>query len=143
LRRGLAPDHVVFEGKLGPVAQEIADALEQRHGLTWMNFRKHGKEVLTFVLPGGQQIGLKTRWSTGREEWSCAILSAAWSLCRAGIMEFPKNSIVHLTEAPVVGTRIVSVLHEKYRGVEAKVLQLIESAGFQEVTNRLELVFFE
>jgi hypothetical protein len=144
LRRGLAPDHVVFEGKLGSVAQLIVSRLETLVGdsLSWLTFRKQGKKVLTFTDVSGQQIGLLTRFDDGREEWSCAILSAAWSVCRAGLEEFPADAIVKLTEAPVYGDRIVSVLHSKYQGVEEKVIKLITAAGYDEVLPRIDLVYF-
>lgn len=140
LRRGLAPDHVVFEGRLGPVADFIIGELPSDR-LVWDTFRKAGKKVLSFVGDDGNKIGLKNVFDD-REEHTCAILSAAWSLCRAGICEFPKDSIVRLTEAPVTGERVVSVLHSKYQGVEAKVIELIRSIGQEALVPRLELVFF-
>lgn len=139
LRRGLAPDHVVFEGKLGPVAEIIIASLPNDR-LTWDNF-KGGKRVLSYLADGGRRIGLKSVIE-GREEHTCALLSAAWSLCRAGVCEFPPESIVRLTEAPVTGTKVVSVLHSKYEGVEAKVIELIRAIGHEDLVPRLELVFF-
>lgn len=143
LRRDIAPDHVVFEGRLAPVAERIVEALEEHSAaLQWESFRKTNKRVLTLKV-GSEKIGLKTVWSSGREEWSCAILSAAWSLARAGVFEFPKDSIISLTEAPVVGHRIVSVLHSRYSDVERKVQLILEAGKFEELLPRLELVFFD
>lgn len=140
LRRGLAPDHVVFEGKLAPVADHIISLLPGKY-LTWQTIRKANKRVLMFETPQGDRIGLKTVYED-REEHTCALLSAAWSLCRAGVCEFPPDSIVRLTEAPVTGEKVVSVLHSKYEGVEAKVIQLIRAIGHEDLVPRLELVFF-
>jgi hypothetical protein len=140
LRRGLAPDHVVFEGKLGPVAETIIHSLPA-DSLTWDTFRKAGKRVLSYVTPQGQRIGLKNVYED-REEHTCALLSAAWSLCRAGVCEFPEEAIVRLTEAPVTGEKVVSVLHSKYEGVEAKVIELIRAIGHEDLVPRLDLVFF-
>lgn len=140
LRRGLAPDHVVFEGKLGPVAETIIHSLPA-DDLVWDKFSKQGKRVLSYRTPEGNRIGLKSVYED-REEHTCALLSAAWSLCRAGVCEFPPESIVRLTEAPVTGERVVSVLHSKYEGVEAKVIQLIRGIGHEDLVPRLELVFF-
>jgi hypothetical protein len=140
LRRGLAPDHVVFEGKLGPVADAIIARLPS-DSLHWMTFRKSNKQVLTYTAPNGVQIGLQSVIE-GQSEHTCALLSAAWSLCRAGVYEFPEESIVRLTEAPTYGDKIVSVLHSKYGPVEAKVLELIRAGGYDVVTPRMEHVFF-
>jgi len=140
LRRGLAPDHVVFEGRLGPVAEQIIASLPCDQ-LVWEKFRKQSKEVLSWVDANGARIGLKSVYE-GREEHTCALLSAAWTLCRAGVYEFPSNAIVSLTEAPVTGQKIVSVLHEKYAGVEEKVIKLITAQGNEDLVDRLELVFF-
>lgn len=140
LRRGLAPDHVVFEGRLGPVARKIINRLPA-DSLHWMTFRKQNKQVLTYTAPDGTQIGLESVVE-GHSEFTCALLSAAWSLCRAGIYEFPEESIVRLTEAPVSGSKVVSVLHRKYEGVEAKVIKLIKAIGEEELVARLDLVFF-
>lgn len=140
LRRGLAPDHVVFEGRLGPVALELSQRLPADF-LSWEKFSKLEKKVLVYQ-DGDAKIGLLTKYEDGREEWSCAILSAAWSLCRAGVFPFPEDSIIRLTEAPVIGKRIVSVLHTKYQSLEAKVERLIKAAGFDEIINRLEPIFF-
>jgi hypothetical protein len=141
LRRGLAPDHVVFEGRLGPVADFIISELPSSR-LVWETIRKANKKVLSFITDSGSKIGLKNVFDNGDEEHTCAILSAAWSLCRAGICKFPQDSIVRLTEAPVTGERVVSVLHSKYQGVEAKVIELIRSIGQEDLVPRLELVFF-
>ena len=138
LRRGLAPDHVVFEGRLGPVAAKIISGLPEDR-LVWQNF-KGGKRVLCYRGPDGL-IGLLNETPEG-EEYTCALLSAAWSLCRAGVYEFPNDAIIRLTEAPVVGDKIVSVLHEKYRGVEAKVQMLIAGLELDQILPRLDLVFF-
>lgn len=140
LRRGLAPDHVVFEGKLGPVAEQIIHSLPA-DSLVWDTIRKANRRVLSYLTPDGRRIGLKSV-SEGREEHTCALLSAAWSLCRAGVCEFPADSIVRLTEAPTTGRKVVSVLHSKYSGVEAKVIELIRAIGHEELVPRLELVFF-
>lgn len=140
LRRGLAPDHVVFEGRLSPVADEIIQCLPEDR-LVWHTFRKAGKRVLSFISDTGALIGLKNVYE-GHEEHTCALLSCAWSLCRAGVYEFPEASIVRLTEAPVTGEKVVSVLHSKYEGVEAKVIQLIRAIGNEDLVPRLELVFF-
>jgi len=140
LRRGLAPDHVVFEGRLGPVADQIIARLPSDQ-LVWGSFRKQSKKVLSWVAPNGVRIGLKNVYE-GREEHTCALLSAAWTLCRAGVYEFPKDAIVRLTEAPVTGVKIVSVLHSKYQDVEAKVVKLIQAIGEEELVDRLDLVFY-
>ena len=140
LRRGLAPDHVVFEGKLAPVAETIIHRLPS-DALVWDTFRKQNKRVLSYLTPEGAKIGLKNVYED-HEEHTCALLSAAWSLCRAGVCEFPPESIVRLTEAPVTGERVVSVLHSKYEGVEAKVIELIRAIGHEDLVPRLDLVFF-
>jgi len=140
LRHGLAPDHVVFEGKLAPVAETIIHSLHA-DSLRWDKFSRPNKRVLSYLADNGRKIGLKSVFDD-REEHTCALLSAAWTLCRAGVCEFPKDSIVRLTEAPVIGEKIVSVLHSKYQDVETKVLQLIKAAGFEELENRLDPVFF-
>lgn len=140
LRRGLAPDHVVFEGRLAPVAETIIHCLPS-DALVWDTFRKQNKRVLSYITSEGAKIGLKNVYE-GHEEHTCALLSAAWSLCRAGVCEFPPESIVRLTEAPVTGERVVSVLHSKYEGVEAKVIELIRAIGHEDLVPRLDLVFF-
>ena len=140
LRRGLAPDHVVFEGKLAPVADTIINSLPQ-DALVWETFRKQGKRVLSYVDERGQKIGLKNAWDE-REEHTCALLSAAWSLCRAGVLPFPEEAIIRLTEAPTTGMQVVSVLHSKYKGVEDKVIRLIRAIDHEDLVPRLNLVFF-
>lgn len=140
LRRGLAADHIVFEGKLAPVAETIIHSLPA-DDLVWDKFSKQNKRVLSYRTPSGGKIGLKSVIE-GHEEHTCALLSAAWSLCRAGICEFPEESIVRLTEAPVTGEKVVSVLHSKYSGVEAKVIELIRAIGHEDLVPRLELVYF-
>lgn len=140
LRRDIAPDHVVFEGKLAPVAETIIHSLPADQ-LSWQTIRKTNKRVLMWLAPDGTRIGLKTVYED-REEHACALLSAAWSLCRTGVCEFPRDSIVRLTESPVTGEKVVSVLHSKYKGVEDKVIQLIRAIGHGDLVPRLELVYF-
>lgn len=153
LRRGIAPDHIVFEGRLGEAAQMIVSQISGRISIPadqggpgcdikWHHFKKAGKDVCFFEFTDGVQVPIITHWADGRKEWSCAILSAAWSLCRAGVIDFPKDSIVSLTAAPVYGEKIVSVLHSKYKGVEEKVARLIEAAHYQDVVDRMDLVYF-
>jgi len=139
LRRGLAPDHVVFEGKLAPVAETIIHSLPPE-SLRWEKF-SGGKRVLCFLDENGSKIGLKNVWDD-REEHTCALLSSAWSLCRAGVLPFPEDAIVRLTEAPTTGLKVVSVLHSKYKGVEDKVLRIIQAIGHDDLVPRLDLVFF-
>ena len=76
LRHGLAPDHVVFEGKLAPVAEQIIHSLPADR-LVWNKFSKQGKSVLSFLDDDGSKIGLKNVWDD-REEHTCALLSSAW-----------------------------------------------------------------
>lgn len=138
--KGIIVDQVVFEGKLSPISDHIIRILPHDR-LKWESFKRGQRRVLNFHSDSGEVIGLKII-RDDREEHTCAILSAAWSLCRLGIYPFPPESIMNLTGKSTYGVNVVSVLHGKFEGVERKVLTLIKACGFDLVVPRLNHIFF-
>ena len=139
--KGITVDHVVFESKLSTIARHIVRILPEDR-LKWESFKRGKRKVLNFYPESGGPIGLRFK-EDDRDEFSCTILSAAWSLCRLGIYPFPSESIINLTDRKALGINVVSVLHCRFEDVERKVLTIIKACGFDIVVPRLRHIFFE
>lgn len=136
---GINVDHVAFESRFDVIAEEIIDRIPDEM-LSLETFRKENKQVLNLNIDG-QKIGLKS--INGEVVHTCAMLSAAWTLCRLGAYEFPHNSVVSFTEAPLSAHHAVSVLHGKYDAVERKVRLIMEAAGHKDMMSKFAHVFYE
>ena len=137
---GLAVDHLAFESRFDVIAEQIIARIPEEL-LSLETFRKSGKQVLN-LLNGDQRIGLKTIDETG-EVHTCALLSAAWTLCRLGAYEFPHGSLVSFTEAPLYAHHAISVLDGKYDPVERKVRNIMNSARHGDFLDKFTHVFYE
>ena len=74
---------------------------------------------------------------------TCALLSASWSLSRLGIYTVPTGVIRNLTKKEFVAEKLITILPEKYREVENKVLEIIKSSKFKGALNRIEYKYFD
>ncbi len=136
-KRGASVDFVAYESRF----QSIADQLIAEIPRTELRFEHfHGRAVMVFE---GEEktIGLK-EFSTMRQKHTCAILSAAWTLCRLGAFDFPIGGITdHATKKPRA-KKIVTILPETYRATEEKMKQIIASTRFAPLLERVEHVYF-
>lgn len=138
LQKSDAPvDFVAYESKF----QDIADQLIAEIPRTELRFEHfHGRAVMMF--DGKRKtIGLK-EFSTTRQKHTCAILSAAWTLCRLGAYDFPAGSITDHTTKKPRAKKIVTILPETYRATEEKMKQIISSTRFAPLLERVEHVYF-
>lgn len=89
-----------------------------------------------------QKIGLKE--SSGfMYRHTCALLSASWSLSRLGIYTVPEKAVKNLTEKKFVARKLITILPEKYREVENKVIEIIKSTKFKDTLNNIEYKYFD
>ncbi len=137
---GLHVDHVAFESRFDVIADQIITCIPEDQ-LILETFRKTGKQVLNLVV-GDQKIGLKTITLEGKVH-TCAMLSAAWTLCRLGAYPFPHNSVVSFTEAPLYAHHAVSVLHDRFDVVERKVRDIMRAAQHTDKLDKFIHVFYE
>ena len=105
------------------------------------HFNKLEKEVLVLEHHNGI-IGLKEEFEFSYRH-TCALLSASWSMCRLGILKIPQDAIRKLSNKTFEAHKIITILPEKYRVVEDKVLEIIKSTKFNDVVQDIEYEFFK
>lgn len=115
---GTKPDYVVDESKLTFYKDQI---LSEMNG-------KLKKQYLRYI--------------NGRGKCPCSFLIAIWHLVRLGFFD-AEPIIGHSVEKPFAAKKIITILPQRYAGIEKKALEIIESTKFKDlVENRLEYIFF-
>lgn len=140
LKYDIAVDFVGYESKLGVVADELINYLPKSM-LKLEHFHKPEKEALVLEDHNGK-IGLKEEFEFAYRH-TCALLSASWSLCRLGIFKIPQDAVHNLGNKTFEAHKVITILPEKYRTVEDKVIEIIKSTKFNDVVKNIEYEFFK
>ncbi len=140
LKYNVAVDFIGYESKLGVVADEIINYLPKSM-LKLEHFNKPEKEAL--VLENhNSKIGLREEFEFAYRH-TCALLSASWSMCRLGIQKIPQDAVRSLSNKTFEAHKVITILPEKYRAVEDKVIEIIKSTKFKSATKDIEYEFFK
>ncbi|MDD4333052.1 MAG: hypothetical protein PHT51_02970 [Patescibacteria group bacterium] len=139
-KHGIVVDFIGYESKLGIIADKILKELPKSM-LKLEHFHKPEKEIL-MLKENNKKIGLKEDFAFMYRH-TCALLSCSWSLCRLGIFKIPKDAIRNLSNANFDAKRIITILPEKYRVVEDKIIEIIKSSKYKKAVQNIEYEFFE
>lgn len=139
-KHGIEVDFVGYESKLGDISNQLIQELPKSM-LKLEHFHKPEKEVLIFE-EDNKKIGLKEEFKFAYRH-TCALLSASWSLCRLGIYKIPSEAINNLNKKTFEAKRIITILPEKYRPVEDKVLEIITATRFKKSIENIQYEFFK
>ena len=139
---GLVPDFFVYEGKLNSVSDEIIEEIPSSI-LNWETFQSFkGPHKRALMLKKAEYgIGLKEEIGF-TERHTCAMLIAAWDLCRLGAYKIPEESIRRLNDKTFESEKIISIIPTKYNEVENKSLQIIKATKFKDLSDKIEQKFF-
>lgn len=124
---GIDIDFVGHEAGFAPISDALLTEIPKSK-LKLEYFHGHQKNVL--LLHGKHNIGLK-EYRGKLTKHTCSILSAAWTLCRLGIYKSPSGSITSLSGKPFSANKIITILPEKYKEGENKVLDIIKSTKYK------------
>ena len=138
--KGVKIDFIGYESKLCPIANKLIKELPKSE-LKLENFNNPQRKVL-LLKNHDSKIGIEEEFEF-MSRHTCAILSASWSLCRLGNIEIPKNAIERITKKPFEAKKLITILPEKYRIVENKVLDIIKSTKFENSVKDIEYEFFD
>jgi hypothetical protein len=128
---GLAVGAVSWEGAFAAAAMDIVRRLPTA-GLS-----HDGRQ--TKFRPAGER---GFRVARG-DRPCCAALSAAWLLCRLGILPWPAASVDWLGEARPGNDSLVTVLPGTFLPTERQTCHIVAAAGHGLMLSRLEYVFFD
>jgi hypothetical protein len=123
-------DSIILESTLLCAAKRFITTIPKKQ-LFYEPFRRASKRVLFVDTPDGA-VALGS--ITNRPfEPTCALLIATWHLARLGRIMVPNL-------APAA--RTLSILHERYQGVERKALALVAASAFRAETKNISHVFY-
>lgn len=91
-----------------------------------------------FLLEGKNKIALQRNGKP-----TCSALIAVWVLYRFGIFNTPNKLLKNLGNKEFIGRRIITILPEKYRDTEDKVLKIIKNSKHKGILNSMEYKFFK
>lgn len=136
-KQGATVDFVAYESQFVGIAEQLIRELpfEQKHRVRFST-----RDTIIW-RQAGQTIGLKN-YSATTPKYTCAILSAAWTLCRLGAFPFPAKSISTQTNKTPYAEKIITFLPKKYQATEEKMKQIIAATRFQSLLPRVEHYFF-
>lgn len=139
-KHGISVDFIGYESKLGVVADDLINFLPQSM-LKLEHFSKSEKEALVLQNHNGK-IGLKEEFEFTYRH-TCALLSASWSMCRLGILKIPPDAVRNLSGKTFEAKNLITILPEKYRSVEDKVVGIVRSTKFNDVILNMKYEFFK
>jgi hypothetical protein len=112
---GAAPDHVVLESSIAPIAQEFLRSVSRRER---RSLERHAE-------------------SRGR--MPCALLLAAWHLIRLGA---PVSAPVAAAGWPPAGDESLTILPARFAPVEDRALEIIDASPYRDFATRVRHSFF-
>lgn len=138
-QEGIKVDFVGFESKFGKIAEQLIKEIpNEKTKLEYFNEKQ--KEVL--ILNGeSRRIGLSETYNFSTRH-TCAILSAAWSLCRLGVYPIPTKGVINRGSNTFAASKNFTILPKKYAGGETKVREIISLTRFKSFNKKIEYQFF-
>lgn len=131
---GVTPDFVIFESNLKEVADELIEKIDK-------NFvrkeRFSGKDVI-LVKKGDKNIGLRD----SKGKYSCAVLIAAWNLCRLGLLPIDEKKFYKTSNNDFEAKKIISIIPKKYQDNELRAKKIIEVSPYKEHLSKIDYIFF-
>lgn len=127
-------DFIAYESKLKSAADKIIKEIPKAKLVE----RMFGGRKVLLLSNTGKQIGLKE----GNSKYTCALLIAAWILIRLGLVKPERGTIKHLTKKQLSANKLITILPEKYRESESKVLEILRATKFKSAIKDIDYVFF-
>lgn len=121
-------DFLAYESKLSEISDKL---IKELPNLKTEMF--DDKEVL-LLIKDDMKIGLKSN-----DKPTCALLIAAWTLCRFGIYQVP--DLKNLTGKEFKADNLITILPKKYRESENKVLEILKSSRYRELVDKIQYKF--
>lgn len=132
-------DFIGYESRFTVVADTIIRELPTSM-LTLKHFNHPDRSVL-MLQDGPLKIGLEEKKPNLKH--TCAILSAAWTLCRLGVYPMPEGGLKILNpRQKFVARKTITILPEKYRSGEERVLEIIKNLPYADRLPDIEYEFF-
>lgn len=136
---GIAPDRVVLESSLAPLAEEILATLPKAM-LRRESFERGTRQVTFATLPG-RRVAL-VQEGPGVRRLACPLLTAAWYLHRFQAALSVASSLDGGERASCGKIALISVLQEKYKENEETALVILSLSGRDEVARMVHHHFF-
>lgn len=132
-------DFFAYESKFGGISDKLLKEIPSSK-LKLEYFHGSQKEVL-FLNKESGKISLKEQYGFAYKH-TCALLAAAWTLCRLGAYNLPSGSVKSLENKDFVAKKLITILPKKYEEGEKKVLEIIKSTKFKDFADNIEYIFF-
>lgn len=132
-------DFFAFESMMVKVAKRIIKRLPAN--LIVKDFYKQKQSYVTMLKNQGFKIGLVEAWEDD-VKYSCALLSAAWMLCRLGVEKIPSDRLVSVRGKHFASKKIITILPKGYESTETKAKVILVSAGYGYLIDQIESVYY-
>lgn len=129
-------DFVYREKSLGSLADRLIDRIPN---VRVEKFSKSNKLVWVYD-DGVNRFGLREKVEGAGTRDYCVLLSLCWSLCKLGLVEYDVDGI--MMGEVLVGYRVLTVLPDRFRGVESNVMVLLTSMFGDSLLDRMDYMYF-
>ena len=119
---GGEPDFYSFEGDMGAYRDQMLDSIEDQ-----------------------RTLNSYTRYINGKNHMPCSFMTAIWYLIRLGYFEADDTVIRNkrVREKFELSDYLINILPSRFKGVEAKAIDLIKATKYREAANNIEQIFFD
>jgi hypothetical protein len=117
---GVPPDYIIYESKLTKYSNFLINKMSKRLENEYTKY-------------------IKTKGFV-----PCSLLIAIWHLARLGEITLEKGDIIKLGDKNVSFTadQLISVLPERYSGVERRASKILKDTGYSKVLEKIENIYF-
>lgn len=112
------PDYFAYESKMGEYKDEMLKAIKNN------KVRKQYE-----------------RYISEKNKLPCSFMTGIWYLIRLGVFD-PKKSIEEKAESFTPSQRLINILPERFRAVEAKTLELIGASQYSMQVANIDYIFY-
>jgi hypothetical protein len=120
----VAPDYLVYEARLVPYTN-----------------------ALLGLMPEGRLKRSYERYMRNQGVTPCSFMIAIWYLLRLGAMPLQEDATVYEKNGghakPFVAERLISILPERFEGVERKAASIIAATEFAPLEERIRRVYYD
>lgn len=135
----VAPDFIGYESRLSPVADQLI--LEIPRSQLANEYFHEPERSVTLLIQDKKRFGLRDEFEFAHD-YTCALLSAAWLLCRLGMYPAPEGVFREASDADFAAREIITILPQKYREVEERALDIIGATKFKDLKKHIRHIFF-